>query len=388
MSFQADKDDNREKLLIDAGDCCVSSSEDIGHVPVINERINNLVQEAWRLRRHDLSRIGYFLKVAKWQKEAAHRREDWRQRDVPVPPFMIFSATDRCNLNCSGCYARELHNHARTELTGDQIKSLLAEASELGISFILIGGGEPLTRPEIIGMAASFPRIIFPLFTNGLLIDDLILNQLSNAPNIIPVLSLEGSTEQTDRRRGAGTFQKIIRRTKQLQEKKIFFGFSLTVTRSNLDTVTDRVFVEEMIGTGCRVLFYVEYVPVENGTEEDELTQVERSELTERLSALRLDYPALFVAFPGDESKLGGCLSAGRGFVHVNAAGDIEPCPFAPGSDANLVKDSLQNGLRSPLLRKIRDNHERLTETDHGCALWRERDWLHELVSGATTDKQ
>ena len=41
-------------------------------------------------------------------------------------------------------------------------------------------------------------------------------------------------------------------------------------------------------------------------------------------------YRALFVNVPGDEKDFGGCLSAGRGFVHVSAEGDLEPCPFAP----------------------------------------------------------
>ena len=39
-------------------------------------------------------------------------------------------------------------------------------------------------------------------------------------------------------------------------------------------------------------------------------------------------YPGLFFSVPGDEKKFGGCLSAGRGFVHISVSGDLEPCSF------------------------------------------------------------
>jgi MoaA/NifB/PqqE/SkfB family radical SAM enzyme len=40
-------------------------------------------------------------------------------------------------------------------------------------------------------------------------------------------------------------------------------------------------------------------------------------------------------AVPWDEEEQGGCLASGQGFVHISAAGALEPCPFAPYSDTN-----------------------------------------------------
>ena len=39
------------------------------------------------------------------------------------------------------------------------------EAEELGISFILLAGGEPLLRKGVIKAAAEKPNILFPIFT-------------------------------------------------------------------------------------------------------------------------------------------------------------------------------------------------------------------------------
>lgn len=75
-----------------------------------------------------------------------------------------------------------------------------------------------------------------------------------------------------------------------------------------------------------------------------------------------------------------GCLSAGRGFVHINATGDIEPCPFAPYSDINLRDSSLKDALQSEFLKTIRQNHRELSETEGGCALWVKREWVRSLL--------
>jgi MoaA/NifB/PqqE/SkfB family radical SAM enzyme len=103
--------------------------------------------------------------------------------------------------------------------------------------------------------------------------------------------------------------------------------------------------------------------------------------LIDTAARLRRKFNALFVAFPGDEDEFGGCLAAGRGFIHVSPSGSLEPCPFAPYSDRNILDMSLKRALRSPLLEKIRQNHDKLQETAGGCALWTEREWVSSLLS-------
>ena len=76
---------------------------------------------------------------------------------------------------------------------------------------------------------------------------------------------------------------------------------------------------------------------------------------------------------------MGGCLSSGRGFVHINPEGFAEPCPFAPVKAADLNEMSFIEALQSPLLSAIRANHDKLVETQAGCALWVNKEWLAEL---------
>ena len=92
-------------------------------------------------------------------------------------------------------------------------------------------------------------------------------------------------------------------------------------------------------------------------------------------------FSALFIAVPGHEMEVGGCLAAGRGFVHVTAEGDVEPCPFAPFSDSNVRDSSLKDALQSELLRVIRQYPEELIPAEGGCVLWKKRKWVRSLLS-------
>ena len=146
---------------------------------------------------------------------------------------------------------------------------------------------------------------------------------------------------------------------KKVRDKDLFFGTSLTLTRSNFDTLTDPDFTGDLFDTGCRFFLYLEYNPIREGTEDWVITDEQRSRVMDVMRDFRSRWSALFIAVPGDEEEIGGCLSAGRGFVHVSAEGDLEPCPFAPYSDANLHDVSLKEALQSDFLKKIRENRDR-----------------------------
>jgi MoaA/NifB/PqqE/SkfB family radical SAM enzyme len=244
----------------------------------------------------------------------------------------------------------------------------------------MLAGGEPFLRSEILDITADFPRLIFPIFTNGTLLDDSMLSKIRQQKNVIPVISLEGYENDTDSRRGEGVYQRLLTLMGLMKNKGLFYGTSITVTRSNLSTVTGGEFVRGLISSGCRVIFYVEYVPFKAGTEDWVLSEEQKSDLKGIMLNLRKSYPAIFIAFPEDEAEYGGCLSSGRGFVHISPCGDLEPCPFSPYSDVNLKDTSLKDALKSELLEKIRLNKNLLDETKGGCALWENREWVASLI--------
>lgn len=338
------------------------------------------------LKRPELA--GFFLRTVAHQQAAARRRRDWSKRGLHVPPLLIASITDQCNLKCRNCYAQAHCRPGRAEMPAARWAEVFAEARDLGVSIIMVAGGEPLTRPEVLDITARLPGVVFPLFTNGLLLDDAVTARLVQQRRVIPVLSVEGFEAATDDRRGAGVYDAVRTAIDRLEQAGVFFGVSLTMTRHNFATVTGDEFVGGLVRAGCRLVILVEYTPVTPESENLVLLPEQKAAVEPTRAALAARYPLVCAAFPGDEEQYGGCLAAGRGFVHVGPDGSLEPCPFAPFSDTSVRDRPLRDALASEFLAQVREGHDKLGETAGGCALWRNRDWVSGLLQRTGTSVQ
>lgn len=350
-------------------------------VELLNHGINSVVNDAIKVSLKSPSMAKFLLKAASYQKKCEDIRLKWEKEGVHVPPFMMASITNKCNLRCKGCFAHAHNRKCSYELKADDWEKIFKESRELGISFILLAGGEPLIRKDILTAAGKFPEIIFPVFTNATLIDDDYINLLKKYRNILPILSIEGYEDETDLRRGQGVYKKILNAMDKLEENQIFFGTSITITSKNFDLVTGEDFVKSLVNKTCKIVFYIEYVPIEKNTEDLTLSDDENRRLLNLLDIYREKFSSLFIAFPGDEERMGGCLASGRGFAHINSDGSLEPCPFSPYSDVNLKNSTLKEALKSPLLSKIREDHDKLKEHKGGCALYENREYVRALLN-------
>jgi MoaA/NifB/PqqE/SkfB family radical SAM enzyme len=348
--------------------------------PAFDRVIAEAISQALRIIAADPALVVPGSVILHHQRKASAVRRRHEKDGLLVPPVMITSITSRCNLACAGCYLHGRGEQSGQEMSPAVLASVVGQAAELGISIIVIAGGEPLLRQEeIFCLARAHPAILFPLFTNGLFIDEKLAGAIAACRNIVPVISFEGFQNDTDTRRGSGVYDRLLAVSSLLKERNVFFGCSVTTTRENFSNVTSEAFVRQMIGAGARAFTFVEYVPMAPGTECLVLTRGQKKTLQAVLSDFNRKFPALFIGFPGDEDTYGGCLAAGRGFVHVSPSGDLEPCPAAPLSDVNLAQVSLDEALQSRLLGRLREEHGLLTESDGGCALRANRAWVEEI---------
>jgi MoaA/NifB/PqqE/SkfB family radical SAM enzyme len=307
------------------------------------------------------------------------KRAKFLQDGVQIPPMIIFSVTNACNLDCVGCYAKILHHTNEKELTSQQFKTVFKQASDLGVSVILLAGGEPLMREGLLDTIKKFPNMIFLLFTNGTLLDNAAIRNIKKQGNILPVISIEGDQQDTDLRRGGGIYERAVEVFAKLKREKILFGTSITQTSQNFNLVNDESYLADMMDKGCKVFFFINYLPINPKTSDLALTHQQVLQHLSILEDLRVKYPALFMAFPGGEVELGGCIAGGKGLIHINPLGDLQPCPFSPFSDANLKEVSLLDALRSKHLQIIRNSSDLLDESDGTCALWKNKAWVEEL---------
>ncbi|MHB1314648.1 MAG: radical SAM/SPASM domain-containing protein [Christensenellales bacterium] len=351
----------------------------------MSEAIHQIVMEALRASVKNPRETAFLLKYKVSQKKSAQRRHDMEARGIHVPPFMIASIASQCNLHCAGCYARA--NHACSdhqmpgELDADRWNEIFREASNLGVAFILLAGGEPLIRMDVLRKASDYPNIIFPIFTNGTMIDPAALDLFQRKRNLLPVLSIEGDQSVTDCRRGGGTFVKLMTAMEEMERRMILFGVSLTATKQNIPLISSREFIGMLQQKGCKIAFFIEYVPAD-GSNALAPGDQDRLLLSSNINMLRSHYGnMIFLSFPGDEENLGGCLAAGKGFFHINPFGAAEPCPFSPFSDTNLTNCTLLQALSSPLFKIIRSQDFLNQKHDGGCVLFAQESKIREMIA-------
>ena len=311
-------------------------------------------------------------------------RAAFAKRGAHIPPFLIASVASECNLRCAGCYDRAGKHHAArqgSDMTDAQWDSVFSQADAAGVSFILLAGGEPLTRPGVLQAAAAYTRTVFPVFTNGTLLTGGALDFFAAHRNLIPIFSIEGEAGGTDLRRGAGVAAAVDAAMSAMKARRAFYGACVTVTAENAREVLSKDFVGRLKAGGCGILLYVDYVPAEKGTEHLAPKEDDRRQNAARIDRLRETFGGLvLISFPGDERHMGGCLAAGRGFFHINSAGGAEPCPFSPYSDSSLKTGTLLEMLDSPFFRRLREDGVLKGEHTGGCVLFERESAVRALV--------
>jgi len=348
--------------------------------------IENIVKGAIQATLTNPRESVFIAKFSLDCKKAATLRKKLEMDGEHIPPFLIASITSMCNLHCKGCYARANQTCVDKEMEGqlkvDDWEGIFSQAAQLGVSFILLAGGEPLMRREVILTAAGFKNIMFPIFTNGTMLDREYLQLFHRNRNLLPVLSMEGDEKTTKERRGEGVAQVLAGAMASMKEKAIFYGVSITVTKNNLKVVTEEKFLKSIYESGCKLVFYIEYVPADEMSADIAPSEEDRIYLEHKLLKLRAKFlDMIFISFPGDEKGTGGCLAAGRGFFHINPAGGAEPCPFSPYSDSSLKTMRLRDALKSPLFGKLKDSQLLKGEHTGGCVLFEQRESVKDFLN-------
>ncbi len=354
----------------------------------IAKGVEKIVADTLKATVKDPRESAFMVKFAAASRKATKTRLRLAEEGEHIPPFLIASITSRCNLHCAGCYSRcneaTVDAEPVQQLTGEEWLRVFREAEELGVSFILLAGGEPMLRWDVIEAAGAMQNILFPIFTNGTCMNERYIKLFDKCRNLIPVMSIEGGQEITDTRRGAGVYNKLIANMDALHRRNLLFGASVTVTTENIREVTSPEFLRVLTERGCKLVIYVEFVPVTDEARHLAPGDPERAYLMSAMDALRGVFSdTILLSFPGDERSDGGCMAAGRGFFHINSHGGAEPCPFSPYSDVNVREQGLREAMHSLLFLKLRDGD--FLDDDHvgGCVLFEKREQVEAILASS-----
>lgn len=137
-----------------------------------------------------------------------------------MPLRYFFELTYLCNLNCPYCYVGD--ERKKDELTTKEWFKIIEQIP--WYSFVTIVGGEPLIRKDFIEILEKTAKKTFGklnVVTNGILINDEIIDAFIRTKMMLLSVSLDGYGENHDKNREKdGIFDKIISNLDNLNSKK------------------------------------------------------------------------------------------------------------------------------------------------------------------------
>ncbi|SDZ13996.1 Radical SAM superfamily enzyme, MoaA/NifB/PqqE/SkfB family [Proteiniborus ethanoligenes] len=279
-----------------------------------------------------------------------------KENNCNVPWAILMDPTSACNLHCTGCWAAEYGNRLNMDI--DTLDNIIKQGKEMGIYMYIYSGGEPLVRKkDIISLCEKHKDCAFLAFTNGTLIDEDFANEMLRVKNFVPAISVEGFEEETDFRRGEGTYKAVIKAMEILKSKKLPFGISCCYTSKNTETIGSEEYFDDMIEKGAKFAWLFTYMPVgKDAVPELLATPEQREYMYHQVRKFRSTKPLFTMDFWNDGEYVNGCIAGGRNYLHINANGDIEPCAFIHYSDSNIRDKSLLEAFKSPLFMQYREN--------------------------------
>jgi len=319
--------------------------------------------------------------IASWTFDVYRRTQAYRG-GAATPCTVVIEPTDRCNLNCPGCYAKSTRDGS--DIPYGQMEQIVKQVINMGVTLVTISGGEPFLREQadrtLTRLGQRFPDRGFLVYTNGTLIDEPVAARLAGAGNIFPAISVEGFEHETNRRRGEGVYAQNRQARRLLAECGVMCGFSATITRENCEAVCSDAFIEQRIDEGDMFGWFFLLMPIGRSPRVDLMpTADQRALLRETIYRWREERRPIFLGdFWNDGALVGGCIAGGRYYFHIYANGDVSPCVFSPIACGNIfdiirgesayatLGDLVQ---RHPVFRGFREEQEGITDRARPCLL-------------------
>ena len=173
-------------------------------------------------------------------------------------PVVVWNSTRRCNLHCLHCYTESKDQQYPNELSNQEARELIDQLADFGVPVLLLSGGEPLYRPDVLELAAyaAGKGLRAVLSTNGSRISREVAGEIKEAGVSYVGISLDGVGEVHDRFRGMkGTFEKSLKAIEHCREAGVKVGLRFTLTRYNQHQVGEIFQLVEERGIN-RVCFY------------------------------------------------------------------------------------------------------------------------------------
>jgi pyrroloquinoline quinone biosynthesis protein E len=297
--------------------------------------------------------------------------------EVGLPEVLVAELTYRCNMHCWYCYNPEDLSEfsAEKELSTDEWKKVIREASELGVFHVHITGGEPTIRqdlPSIVEEAKNYGLYV-NLITNITLYDrkyweDLIRKGVDHVQ-----VSFQAHTKALNDLIGeAQTYEKKLKVLSWLKETGVFLTMNIVLHRWNIDYIEDIIQFVHDLGIPR---FEIAMLQFGGWDWKNRLSLIPNKESVEKAYKIAQEYKerlkgemnVTMVALDIYEGRPKPCTYGwGNKYIVVNPIGDVLPC-----HGAKVIKTLSFDNVRERSLADIWYNSEAFNK-------FRGFDWMNE----------
>jgi len=286
------------------------------------------------------------------------------------PQVVSWNVTQACNLRCSHCYLGAAKRAAR-ELSTAEGLSLINELAALGTELLILTGGEPLLRRDLLTLArhASGSGLMVVVGTNGTLLDARAAHALKESGVRGVGISVDSlNPEKHDAFRGVkGTWKKALHAIDVCLAEGIEVALQTSVLPMNHEEVPRiAAFAHEK---GVRAFNAYFLVCTGRGEKLTDITPEQHEALLEQLIAVQVRYSGEQDRFMvrakcaphikrlacerlrrGDIGPVaavmllaGAGCPAGRSYLRIGPEGDVTPCPYLPVALGSVRRQRLRD---------------------------------------------
>jgi len=293
------------------------------------------------------------------------------------PPFMVsYSITQKCNLKCKHCYSDSVDQAAPDELSTEEAFQLMDDLSGWGIGLLIIDGGEPLCREDLLDVVkyASSKGIRVTIGSNGTLIDEEMARKMLDVGVMAVAIS--------DSFRGvSGSFEQTLEGVEACRTAGLPFQFNMLIRKETLPQLRDMLRLAVDCGANAAEFFdLIAAGRAKKECREQVLSLDERKQSMEWLAQSQENCPIIIRVpgcpmyplllrkkhiepkhFPAEMLQRvpyydRGCAAGmPRGYVMVLSNGEVNPCMLLQVKLGNIREQSIISiWENSPVLAELR----------------------------------
>jgi len=269
---------------------------------------------------------------------------------APRPYALLAELTYRCPLHCPYC-SNPTRARNDGDLTTDEWRRVLREATELGVLQVGFSGGEPLVRHDLAELVrgAREAKLYTNLITSGVGLHESRASELREVGLDSVQLSFQSDdVDLADEIAGTRAHQRKLAAASFIRAAGIPLSLNFVIHRRNIDRLPQMIGLAEALGAERVELANVQFYGwafLNRAALLPTREQVTRARVVATAAKARLAGKIDIFYVPPDyyETRPKPCLNGwGQRYLTVNPIGDVLPCPTASSAIPDLRLENVR----------------------------------------------